>query len=37
MFEQAIVGWRALEIKDFDDLGCTNRKDYHIWYGIFER
>ncbi len=37
MFEQATAGWHALEIKHLDDVGCTNRTDYHIWYGVFEK
>ena len=37
MLEQAMVGWRPVEIISFDDTGCTNRNDYHIWYGLFEK
>jgi ubiquinone/menaquinone biosynthesis C-methylase UbiE len=37
MFEQTMAGWHTLDIKTFDDIGCTNRKDYHIWYGLFEK
>jgi ubiquinone/menaquinone biosynthesis C-methylase UbiE len=37
MFEQALAGWHILEIKELDDIGCTNRTDYHIWYGLFEK
>jgi ubiquinone/menaquinone biosynthesis C-methylase UbiE len=37
MFEQAVIGWKIVEIKDFDDIGCTNRTDYHLWYGLFEK
>ena len=35
MFNQATRGWHPLEIKAYDDIGCTSRPDYHIWYGIF--
>jgi SAM-dependent methyltransferase len=37
MFETATVGWRALEVKAFDDVGCTGRVDYCVWYGVFEK
>jgi len=37
MFEQAIQGWQPLEIKEYNDIGCTSRPDYHIWYGLFEK
>ena len=37
MLEQAMDGWQTLEIQEFDDVGCTNRTDYHIWYGVFEK
>jgi ubiquinone/menaquinone biosynthesis C-methylase UbiE len=37
MFEQTMAGWHPLDIKAFDDIGCTNRTDYHIWYGLFEK
>ncbi len=37
MFEQAMDGWQTLEIQEFDDVGCTNRTDYHIWNGVFEK
>jgi ubiquinone/menaquinone biosynthesis C-methylase UbiE len=37
MFEQTMAGWHTLEIKAFDDIGCTNRTDYHIWFGCFEK
>ena len=37
MFEQATQGWQALEIEAYDDIGCTGRPNYHIWYGVFEK
>ena len=37
MFEQAMAGWHALEVKMYDDVGCTNQTDYHVWYGLFEK
>jgi len=35
MFEKATEALRAIEIKTYDDVGCTGRADYHIWYGLF--
>jgi ubiquinone/menaquinone biosynthesis C-methylase UbiE len=37
MFDQATNGWRPVEVRPCDDIGCTNRPDYHIWYGVFEK
>ena len=37
MFEHAMAGWHPLEVKMYDDVGCTNRADYHVWYGLFEK
>jgi len=37
MFEQALAGWHPLEIRAYDDIGCTNRVDYRVWYGLFEK
>ena len=37
MFEHAMAGWHPIEIKLLDDIGCTNRADYHVWYGLFEK
>jgi ubiquinone/menaquinone biosynthesis C-methylase UbiE len=37
MFEAATKGLRALEIKMYDDVGCTGRADYRVWYGMFEK
>jgi ubiquinone/menaquinone biosynthesis C-methylase UbiE len=37
MFERATQDLQAIEIKMFDDVGCTGRTDYHIWYGVFEK
>ncbi len=37
MFENVMHRWHTLEIKAFDDIGCTNRTDYHIWYGLFQK
>ncbi len=36
MFEQVTQDWQPIEIKLHNDVGCTNRPDYHIWYGVFE-
>jgi ubiquinone/menaquinone biosynthesis C-methylase UbiE len=37
MFDLAMAGWEPIEVRSFDDVGCTNRPDYHIWYGAFEK
>ncbi len=37
MFEHAVAGWHPLEVKMYDDVGCTSRADYHIWFGLFEK
>lgn len=37
MLEQITEGWQLIEIKAQDDIGCTNRSDYPIWCGTFER
>lgn len=37
MFEEATRGLQTIEIKSYDDIGCTGRPDYHIWYGVFQR
>jgi SAM-dependent methyltransferase len=37
MFEQATAGLRAIEVEGYDDVGCTGRADYRVWYGVFEK
>ena len=37
MFEQATQGFQAIEVKMYDDVGCTGRTDYHVLYGMFEK
>lgn len=37
MFEKATKGLQAIEIKMHDDVGCTGRADYHVWYGMFDK
>ena len=37
MFEHATVGFEAIEVKRFDDVGCTGSQEYGIWYGVFEK
>jgi ubiquinone/menaquinone biosynthesis C-methylase UbiE len=36
-FEHLMAGWHIMEVQLFDDIGCTNRPDYSIWYGLFEK
>lgn len=37
MFDAATEGWHTIEVRQFEDVGCTGREDYHIWYGIFKK
>ena len=37
MLDEATTGLRAIEVESCDDLGCTGRADYRVWYGEFER
>ena len=37
MFERATTGLQQIEIEAYDDVGCTGRTDYHIWYGTFSK
>jgi hypothetical protein len=37
MFENVTQPWQALHIEQFEDVGCTNRQDYRIWYGEFQK
>lgn len=33
MFDTAIAEFRCVEKKVYDDLGCTGRPDYKVWFG----
>jgi len=33
MFDTAISDFRCIEKKLYDDLGCTGRPDYKVWFG----
>lgn len=35
MFEDATARFRCFEMKIYDDLGCTGRTDYKVWFGHF--
>jgi SAM-dependent methyltransferase len=35
MFERVTQGLQPIEIEAYDDVGCTGRTDYHIWYGMY--
>lgn len=37
MLEQAFSGWKVIKIEQYEDTGCTNRSDYRIWVGWFEK
>ena len=33
MFDPVIAKFRCIEKKVYDDLGCTGRSDYKVWFG----
>ena len=35
MFDAATAGFHLIEKKVYDDLGCTGRTDYKVWFGYF--
>ncbi len=35
MFDAATANFHRIEKKVFDDLGCTGRTDYRVWFGYF--
>ena len=35
MFDAATSELRCIEKKVYDDLGCTGRSDYKVWFGYF--
>jgi ubiquinone/menaquinone biosynthesis C-methylase UbiE len=35
MFDTAMSDFRCIEKKVYDDLGCTGRSDYKVWFGHF--
>ncbi|MBI5033965.1 MAG: class I SAM-dependent methyltransferase [Chloroflexi bacterium] len=37
MFDDATAGFRCIEKKVYDDLGCTGRPDYKVWFGHLEK
>jgi SAM-dependent methyltransferase len=37
MFDAATGDLQAIEIDRIEDVGCTNRPDYDVWYGLYER
>ena len=37
LFVKIMTGWNVLEITEMDDIGCTNRLDYRLWYGLFQK
>lgn len=36
MFDDATQALRALDVRVYNDVGCTGRPDYKVWYGLFE-
>ena len=37
MFHEATKDFEPIEIKEYDDIGCTGKTDYKVWYGSFVR
>jgi ubiquinone/menaquinone biosynthesis C-methylase UbiE len=37
MFDRVTKNLQVLVVEMCDDVGCTGRSDYHIWYGVFEK
>ncbi len=37
MFDHAIRRFHPIEVEEFDDIGCTGRPDYHVWYGFLQK
>jgi len=35
MFDSATFELRCIDKKVYDDLGCTGRSDYKVWFGHF--
>ena len=36
MFREATKEFREIEVKRYEDIGCTGRGDYPVWCGIFK-
>ena len=37
MFDSAIAGFHCIEKKAYDDLGCTGRSDYKVWFAYLAK
>ena len=37
MFDSATRDLREIEVRRYDDIGCTGRPNYHTWYGVFQK
>jgi len=37
MFDAAMSEFRCIQKKVYDDLGCTGRSDYKVWFGYFSK
>ena len=35
MFREATKDFDPIEIKEYEDIGCTGKTDYRVWYGAF--
>ena len=37
MFAEATKALHTIEVERYEDVGCTARPDYEVWYGLFEK
>ena len=37
MFNHAIRCFHPIQVEEYDDIGCTGRPDYHVWYGLLQK
>ncbi len=37
MFREATKDFDAMEIREYEDVGCTGKTDYKVWYGVFRK
>ena len=37
MFDHAIRCFHPIQVEEYDDIGCTGRHDYHVWYGLLQK
>jgi SAM-dependent methyltransferase len=37
MFRRSTNAFAPIEIKEYEDIGCTGKTDYRVWYGAFAK